>query len=187
MFVRDRRGKLARYVLGNALLSSTGLAAKQSWGLTNLFTIAPGGYSAFQAVSFLPTLLAANSPPTIGRCVVDSIDGAYYLSTPNAGGLGVMWGAYISTYDSRIPAWEQLSPSVPADLCDDRWLFLRTKYLTVPSSLTQVFILECKLALPHPIELSMGQALHLVIGSDANSSVSFTVIPYFRSLLSDVV
>jgi len=153
--------------------------------------IAPAAQVAYQAIVIPAAATAINAPPSVGQCEVDQVEGSLYLLTPTAAGVyfvGV--GIYISKYDARTATWGIRFPSTSAaDAARDDWLMVKGLVLTLPlpANVTDPMVIELKLALPHPVILCGGEALHVCVDNASSSAGSISVVPYIRTRISSIV
>jgi len=174
------------YLVAAAYLNDSAvLVASPSWGV--LVGPGPGSNVTWQAV-VLPSLTPLpNTPPAIGRAVIDSIDGFIDIVLSKAGIWYYGVGIYISKFDTRTSTWGVRSAISPADAARDDWLFLTGKfgYYNGMNESSAPSTVSVRLTMP-PIQISSGEALHVVVSNSGNSSSGLLVAPYFRARLRGV-
>jgi hypothetical protein len=177
-------------IVGGGYVNNSGAqVATSSWN-GNAITLATNTQAAYQAVVIPQAVTAANAPPSIGECMIQDVEGSLYLTNPTVTGVYYIgFGIYISKFDSRTGTWGIRYPStVGSDAARDDWLALRVIVATlpVPGAVTDPMMLELRLALPHPVILGGGEALHVCVDNNGSSSGSINVLAYFRTRIADV-
>jgi hypothetical protein len=177
-------------IVGGGYVNNSGAqVAASSWN-GNAITLATNTQAAYQAVVIPQAVTAANAPPSIGECMIQDVEGSLYLTAPTPAGVYYIgFGIYISKFDSRTGTWGIRYPStVGSDAARDDWLALRVIVATLPAAtgVTDPMMLELRLALPHPVILGGGEALHVCVDNNGSSAGSINVVAYFRTRIADV-
>jgi hypothetical protein len=177
-------------IVGGGYVNNSGSQlSNPSWN-SGAITLAPGVQAAFQAVVIPQAVTAANAPPSIGECVIQDVEGSLYITNPTSTGVYFIgFGIYISKFDTRTGTWGIRYPSsTGSDAARDDWLALRVIVATLPlpATVTDPMMLELRLALPHPVVLGGGEALHVCVDNNSSSSGSINVYAFFRTRIADV-
>jgi hypothetical protein len=177
-------------IVGGGYVNNAGAQVANSTWDSNGVVLAPGSQMAYQAVVLPQAVTAANAPPSIGECMVQDVEGSLFLTAPTVIGVYFIgFGIYISKFDTRTGTWGIRNPSNSgSDAARDDWLALRAIVTTLPTqpAITDPMMLELRLALPHPITLGGGEALHVCVDNNTSSAGSFNVYAYFRTRIADV-
>jgi len=135
----------------------------------------------------LPTAAAATGQPTIGHVEIAAVHGKISFGLQSAiHGKAVAVAMYIAELNSSATAWSVRDPLTPADANRDDYLYLDTRYMTVPTvaATTAGWVNEFILGLPRPIRIGGGQALCLTVSCESVGGADTSIcIPFVRALV----
>jgi len=191
-YVGDSR-KGTDWVIGNLGCDNSGANTPAfTWG-DAAQAISAGQCFTWQAVSMLlsPAASVSPNPPKVGSVLITQIVGSIFLYNANlVGGLAeAAVCIYISKCGKLSNVWDIRLPSTTQDANRDDYLFLRKLFWYAPTvaTLTMATSVEIPIALPEPVEISGGEALHITVDVGPMTSLAgITALAEFRSCFRSV-
>jgi len=190
------------WIVGGSAVNAAGTQTVSSgsgpttWGASGVNStsgLTVGSPFSWQAACVQPAVAGFGTPgtPGVGRLMVKAIQGKISFCSPSIAGT---YSVAVGIHKSKITAagtWEVADPSSSVGAQRDDWFYLDTLTFTAPTAADEVGILsvDFNLALPAPVDIGGGEALHVVAAlqqSPSTNAATLEAVANFRSFVDRV-